>query len=93
MKKILTKTTAVSFVLASTLLMGTAGAGTLKTLNVIGFDGDMDPIYGTVKSDVKTLKVLGYDSNLDPIYGDAKGTIKTQKVIGFDDDMDPIYQQ
>ena len=88
MKKTFMTTVAVSFVLANL-----ATAGTLQTRNVIGFDSDMDPIYGTVASDVQTLKVIGYDSDMDPIYGGPNRSVKTQKVIGFDGDMDPIYEQ
>ena len=87
MKKTLLTATAVSLVLASSAL-----AGNLYTKNIIGFDGDLDPIYGTVKSNVKTLSVVGFDGE-DAVYGNVRGSVKTRKVIGFDSDMDAIYQQ
>ena len=92
MKKTLMTATAVSFMLANAILPSTATAGTVHTKNVIGFDSNMDAIYGTVKSDVRTLKVVSFDGK-DHVYGDLDDRVKTRKVIGFDNDMEPIYQQ
>ena len=87
MKKTVITAAAISFLLATS-----ATAGVLQTKSVLGFDSDMDPIYGDVNGSVKTLKVVGFDSDIDPIYGDVDGSVKTLRVIGFDDSNDPIYE-